>query len=142
MLATKEELILIERAIESTKAARALAEGKAGWQWMGYVGAALQTEAGHIYTGINISVLCGIGFCAEHSAIAQMVKCGETRIARIVAATANGAILPPCGRCRELIYQIDAANVKTAVLLGVDRQRSLGDLLPEKWQDSFDRPLP
>ena len=34
---------------------------------------------GNTYTGINVSLFCGIGFCAEHSARAEMVKNGETK---------------------------------------------------------------
>lgn len=46
----------------------------------GAVGAALLTTKGNIYTGINIEIACGIGFCAEHSAIAEMLKNRETEI--------------------------------------------------------------
>ena len=38
----------------------------------GSVGAALLTDKGNVYTGICIDIACGIGFCAEHSAIAEM----------------------------------------------------------------------
>ena len=40
----------------------------------GTVGSALLTAKGNVYTGINIEVACGMGFCAEHSAIAEMLK--------------------------------------------------------------------
>lgn len=129
---------LIRRAQESTTAVRALAQGKPQWwQWMGYVGAAVITRDENVYTGINLSMLCGIGFCAEHSAIAAMLKHGETRVARIVAVTAIGDIIPPCGRCRELIYQLDKANVDTEVVVGMDRHLRLRELLPENWQQYF-----
>jgi len=108
---------------------------------MGYVGAALVTDGGNVYTGINLALLCGIGFCAEHSAVAEMVRNGETRIAKIVATTAQGKIIPPCGRCRELLYQIDASNLDTAVLLADGLHRPLRELLPENWQLHFDKPL-
>jgi cytidine deaminase len=75
---------------------------------------------------------------AEHSAIAEALKHGETRIVRIVAVTADGAILPPCGRCRELIYQLDEANSDTEVVLPGDHQLSLGELLPLNWQKHVD----
>ena len=131
---------LINKAIESTQKARAIAKTREDWKWMGYVGAALITEEGSIFTGVNIALLCGIGFCAEHSAIAEMVKNGETKIKKIVATTAKGTVLPPCGRCRELMYQIDKSNVNTEVILDRDRLVRLGELLPENWQESMDEP--
>ena len=44
----------------------------------GSVAAALRTRSGAVYTGICIDVSCGIGFCAEHAAIAEMLKHRET----------------------------------------------------------------
>jgi cytidine deaminase len=38
--------------------------------------------------------------------------------------------VPPCGRCREFIRQIDEANLETDVLLGQDKMRKLKELLP------------
>ena len=39
---------------------------------------ALETASGNVYTGINLDLACGIGFCAEHSAVAEMLKARET----------------------------------------------------------------
>ena len=108
---------------------------------MGYVGSALVTDNGNIFTGINIDLFCGIGFCAEHSAVADMVKAGETRILKIVATTARRRILPPCGRCRELLYQIDQSNLATEIVVGRKRRRKLRDLLPDNWQKHFGKAL-
>jgi cytidine deaminase len=41
---------------------------------------------GNIYTGICIDLGCGLGFCAEVAAIAQMLTHRETRIDEVVAA--------------------------------------------------------
>jgi len=133
--------VLLAHAVNATTKVRQVAASKVGWKFMGYVGAALITDQGNIFTGINISVFCGIGFCAEHSAVAEMVRSGETRIARIVAATAEGNPLPPCGRCRELLYQIDASNLDTMVVIGKGKKLALRKLLPENWQDYFDKSL-
>jgi cytidine deaminase len=133
--------VLLKHAVEATRKARQLAQTRKGWEFMGYVGAALVTEQGNVFTGINISLYCGIGFCAEHSAVAEMVKNGETAIRKIVAATAEGSVLPPCGRCREMIYQIDESNLDTAVIIGNGEKRRLRELLPHNWQDDFDKPL-
>jgi len=99
----------------------------------GSVAAALLSSNGNIYTGINIDVACGIGFCAEHAAIAQMLKHRETRIDMIVALNANG-IIPPCGRCRELLFQINNDNVTTKVYISAEKYMTLDELLPHRWQ--------
>jgi len=132
---------LLDHAVNATKQARRAAKTRKGWEFMGYVGSALITDRGNIFTGINISLYCGIGFCAEHSAVAEMVKSGETRISRIVATTARGKPLPPCGRCRELLYQIDKSNLATEVIVSMRRRRKLRELLPDNWQKDFDKPL-
>ena len=131
---------LLQYAINVTQKARQVAQTRPDWEFMGYVGAALVTADGNLYTGINVSVNCGIGFCAEHSAVSEMIKNGETKIRRIVAATAKGAILPPCGRCRELLFQVDPSNLDTTVILDGGEQ-PLRNLLPHNWQDHFDKPL-
>ena len=132
---------LLRRAIQSTVRAREVAATRKGWEFMGYVGAALVTDRGNVFTGINLNLYCGIGFCAEHSAVAEMVRSGETRITKIVATTAEGTIIPPCGRCRELLYQIDESNLEAMVLIGNDERRPLRELLPYNWQPRFDKPL-
>lgn len=96
------------------------------------VGAALRSAAGRIYTGVCIDAACSLGFCAEHAAVAAMITAGESRIRAVVAVDAQGQILPPCGRCRELIVQIDPANRATEVLLPTGR-RPMRELLPDHW---------
>ena len=43
---------------------------------MGHVASALSTESGHLFTGVCIDTGSGTGSCAEHSAIAAMVRAG------------------------------------------------------------------
>jgi cytidine deaminase len=100
----------------------------------GGVSAALETEDGHIITGVCIDAACGIGFCAEHSAIAELAKMKSMRIQKIVAVNWEGKILPPCGRCRELMYQIDYGNIDTRVVLAPDKDVPLSELLPVRWK--------
>jgi cytidine deaminase len=101
----------------------------------GAVGAALITKAGNIYTGVSIECPCGIGFCAEHSAIAEMLKHRESEIEILVAVNRKKQILPPCGRCRELIYQINKANADTKIILNPKETTTLKALLPHHWLD-------
>lgn len=98
----------------------------------GAVGAAIRTESGTIYTGISVELACGIGFCAEHSAVAQMLKHRETHVTAAVAVSDEG-IIPPCGRCRELLVQVDARNLDAEIIVARDETMSLRDLLPRLW---------
>ena len=102
------------------------------WTMAGAVGSALLTRRGNIYTGINVDLLCGIGFCAEHAAVASMLEKRETRIEMIVAVSDKG-IVPPCGRCREMLIQVNAGNADTKVVLGAQEWVGLSALLPRHW---------
>src|SRR4029434_2723409 len=89
---------------------------------VGDVGCALLTDKGNLHVGVCIDAGGGIGFCAEHSAIASMITNGEQSIVKIVAVLGDGKILPPCGRCREFMRQIEPSNMdNTEVLLGRDK---------------------
>jgi len=98
------------------------------------VGSALVTNGGRVFTGVNLDLWCGIGFCAEHSAIANMIShSSETQIRTIVAH--NGReILYPCGRCRELMELIDVRNREyTDIIISDNQKVKLKELLPGEW---------
>lgn len=105
-----------------------------GGRLFGDVASTLITHAGNLYSGVCIDTGSGTGFCAEHAAIAAMVTAGEYRIIKIVAVWRNEDgllyVLPPCGRCREFIRQVDEANLDIEVLLGRSSSASLRELLP------------
>ncbi len=102
----------------------------------GDVACALLSAGGNLYLGVCIDISSGIGFCAEHSAIAAMITAGESRIARIVAVWGDGVVLPPCGRCREFMYQIDRANYdSTDVILSETQSVKLKELLPHPYDE-------
>jgi cytidine deaminase len=96
----------------------------------GSVAAAIISASGNTYTGISIDFACGIGFCAEHAAVAEMLKAHESEIYVVVAVDSNGQVLPPCGRCREMMWQLDEANREAFVILGPDHALTLKELLP------------
>jgi cytidine deaminase len=98
----------------------------------GGVGAALVTPAGNVYVGVCIETQSAI-MCAERAAIAAMVTAGESRITTIVAVDWDGEILPPCGVCREFIWQVHEANRATRVLLPGGASATLAELLPHHW---------
>ncbi|MFA7286837.1 MAG: cytidine deaminase [Patescibacteria group bacterium] len=107
----------------------------------GGVGAALKTKDGNIYTGICIDTDCSLGFCAEHAAVAEMLKSGESEVVEMLAVKNSGTVIPPCGRCRELLLQIHANNKETLVHVAQDRNIKMFELLPESWLDTSSRAI-
>ena len=127
LLPNDDELIARARAALNPRRLSRMVE-------VGSVASALVTDTGSVYLGVCIDAPSGIGFCAEHSAIAGMVTSGESRIVTIVAMKEDGALLAPCGRCRELIRQVHPRNGATRVLLsrGV---KTIDELLPDFWAE-------
>ncbi len=100
----------------------------------GSVAAALLTTEGNIYTGINIDVACGIGFCAEHAASAEMLKNRETQIEMIVAVSAERPSGHHADDAVELLFQVDTRNIHTKVYLSEVKYMTLDQLLPNRWE--------
>jgi cytidine deaminase len=63
-----------------------------------------------------------------------MLKARETEIEIIVAVTTQG-ILAPCGRCRELLAQVNPANFSCHIALPGGTLVTLRELLPKHWID-------
>ncbi len=101
------------------------------YAYCGHVSCALLSSSGKIYTGIGINSKCALGNCAEYSAIAEMLKNGESQIDKIVSFSAKGVIYSPCGRCRELIRMINPNNIKTQVMVAENKICTINELLPE-----------
>lgn len=98
--------------------------------YSGSVAAAILTESGNVYTGVCIDTPASMGFCAEHSAIAAMITAGENRITKAISVYKDGNIIPPCGRCREMIWQIHNENYKCEVMIRENEIVTIQDLLP------------
>jgi cytidine deaminase len=96
-LTKEEEQKLIQEAMQIRKNAYA--------PYSNYqVGAALMTEDGKIFTGVNVeNSSYPISMCAERSAIFTAVGVGEKRFKAIAIATINGG--PPCGGCRQVMSE-------------------------------------
>ena len=130
MTEDKDFVLLIERA-SAVQGNRQLSRGAEA----GGVGAALLTDKGNIYTGVCIDTPCSMGFCAEHAAAAAMVTAGESQIVKLVAVGNEGIPVPPCGRCREFLVQLDDDNRFCQVLLPDGSVRTLKELLPYMWNE-------
>lgn len=70
--------------------------GRPDWT-AGTVACAIRSSSGRIFAGVCIHLSCGIGFCAEHAAVAEMIKGRETQIDAIVAVCDGGVLAPRAG---------------------------------------------
>jgi cytidine deaminase len=136
MAAELSDTELVERA------AGLLNPHDVGGRLFGDVASVLVTDDGQLFDGVCLDTASGTGFCAEHAAVAAMVTAGRYRISRIVAVwrDEDGTlyVLPPCGRCREFISQVDPANLDTQVVLGRDDRAAVRDLLPRaEWPEPY-----
>lgn len=103
---------------------------------VGGVAAAILTTSGNLYRGVCIDTACSMGFCAEHSAAAAMITNGESKIEKLVAINWDGSVIPPCGRCREFIMQINDKNKNAEIMVKEDIVVKLKELLPYDWRES------
>jgi len=72
-----------------------------------HVGAALLTEEGRIYTGINIEISSySLTMCAERTAIFKAFSEGERRFKSIAIASDSPDFCPPCGSCLQVISDL------------------------------------
>ena len=70
------------------------------------VGAALLSREGEIFTGSNIeNVSYGLSNCAERTAIFKAVSEGFTKFKAIAVVADTQRPIPPCGSCRQVIYE-------------------------------------
>jgi cytidine deaminase len=76
------------------------------------VGAALSTTTGELFSGIHFDTATGFAdVCGEVAAICCMVSAGHRDLETIAAVwhapDGTHCLLPPCGRCREVIHDFN-----------------------------------
>src|SRR3954451_16938203 len=70
------------------------------------VGAALETTAGEIITGCNIeNATYRLTVCAERVAVWKAISEGHREFKRIVVLADTEAPTPPCGACRQVLWE-------------------------------------
>jgi cytidine deaminase len=96
------------------------------------VGAALQTKAGRIYTGCNVeNASYGLTVCAERVALLKALSEGERDFVAIAVAADASVPTPPCGPCRQLLWEFCGdIPIVLANLTSITGRHHLKDLLP------------
>jgi cytidine deaminase len=103
------------------------------------VGAALETDSGEIITGCNVeNASYGLTVCAERIAIFKALSEGKRAFTRIVVVADTADPTPPCGACRQIIWEFCGdVEVILANLQTVTASLQMKDLLPRP----FDKTL-
>ena len=103
------------------------------------VGAALQTDEGKVFTGCNVeSASYGLTVCAERVAIWKALSEGERDFARLVIVADTEQLTPPCGTCRQIIWEFcKHATIVLANLHGQREEVHIADLLPRAFDARF-----
>lgn len=95
------------------------------------VGAALLTETGKIFEGVNVeNAVYPLTVCGERVAVFKAVSEGERSFSAIAVVTRNGGT--PCGSCRQVLAEF---GLDTVVLIAdlqgnLVHELTVGELLP------------
>ncbi|MFY9416233.1 MAG: cytidine deaminase [bacterium] len=97
-----------------------------------FVGAALETDGGRIFSGCNIeNAAYGASMCAERVALFKAVSEGFTDFAALALVTEGPNIPSPCGACRQVLSEFTPAMpVIMANMAGEYRVKTVAQLLP------------
>ena len=120
-----------EQLIAAARAAR----GRAYARYSHFqVGAALLTDDGRLYTGVNVeNASYGLTVCAERNAVGAMVNDSARRIAAVAVCTENG--VTPCGACRQVLSEFVDPDGDVVVWIvdgqGSVRETTLFTLMPD-----------
>jgi cytidine deaminase len=118
---------------EALVSAATLARTRAQARYSGFkVGAALETGDGDVITGCNIeNATYGLTLCAERVALVKALSEGHNVFTRIVVVADTENPTPPCGPCRQLLWEYCGdIEVILANLEGTTATLRLADLLP------------
>ena len=120
-----DDAALVAAAVDAREHARARFSGFK-------VGAALETDAGLVVTGCNIeNATYGLTMCAERVALYKALSEGRDVFTRIAVVADTVDPTPPCGSCRQLLWEYCGdIEVVLANLSEVKRRLRLSQLLP------------
>ena len=98
------------------------------------VAAAVIDDEGRVHYGVNVeNAAYPVGTCAEQTAIGAMITAGGSRrIARVLIAAGTGAVVQPCGGCRQRIAEFASEACEIVSVQGGSATERVGfwSLLP------------
>jgi cytidine deaminase len=105
------------------------------------VGAAALVDDHRMVAGCNVeNVSYGLGLCAECAVVCSLHSGGGGRLIALTCVDAEGGLLMPCGRCRQVLLEHGGPQLLIDHPSG---PRPLGELLPDAFgPDDLGRPRP
>jgi cytidine deaminase len=102
------------------------------------VGAALEDDNGRIHTGCNVeSATYGLTICAERVAVFKAISEGARKFTRIAVAADSAVLTPPCGACRQILWEFCGdIEVILVNLAGAVETYRMRDLFPRPFDDT------
>ena len=103
------------------------------------VGAALEDAGGGIHTGCNVeNATYGLTVCAERVAVFKAISEGVRKFHRVAVAADTASLTPPCGACRQILWEFCGDVEITLVnLQGKTETYRLKDLFPKPFDASY-----
>jgi cytidine deaminase len=103
------------------------------------VGAALETRQGKVFGGCNVeNSTLGLTVCAERVAIWKALSEGESEFRRMVLVADSESLTPPCGACRQIIWEYCGdIEVIFSNLKGKRASYRMSELFPQPFDDRF-----
>src|ERR1700734_132142 len=103
------------------------------------VGAALEDKDGKVFHGCNVeNATYGLSVCAERVAVWKAISEGARQFQRIAVVADTGVLTPPCGACRQILWEFCGdIQITLANLNGKSESLHLRDLFPRPFDDSF-----
>lgn len=96
------------------------------------VGAAALVDHGRVVSGCNVeNGSYGLTLCAECGLVSTLHATGGGRLTHFVCVDGQGAVLMPCGRCRQLLLEHGGAQLQ---LLTVSGLRTMDQVLPDAFE--------
>ena len=103
------------------------------------VGAALEAQDGRVFTGCNVeNATYGLTLCAERLAVFKAISEGARKFQRIAIAADTDVLTPPCGACRQILWEF-CGDIELTLnnLHGKTETLHLKDLFPRPFDASF-----
>jgi cytidine deaminase len=112
------------------RAAAVAAAGNAYCPYSGLrVGAAAICDDGRVVLGCNVeNASYGLGLCAETTMAGQLRLTGGGRFVAVASRSGDGVALTPCGRCRQVLYELGGPDCLVDTPGG---PRAMRELLPD-----------